>query len=308
MKAAKSLVSPRRWCLTGTPIQNRIEDLTSLLKFLHFEPFAQSHAFMRYILDPLSKDTPNRTFSLQALLHTICLRRTEKLLDLPTPHFEKIVVRMCTEETSLYSEIVKKCARDVDEVVSTKKKKIKKYNVLFTAMMRLRRLCNHGTFPVCVPASTSSPSTSKIDAELESTLDLLEQHLQSKHIDYLRIDGRVKFEQRLLILQQFRESNVPVLLMSIQTGALGLNLTVASYVHIVEPQWNPSVEEQAIARAVRMGQTRSVTIIRYVVKNSVEENIVNLQKRKRNLAKFTLDERPRDGGNENLEVRRVDPW
>lgn len=160
-------MSPRRWCLTGTPIQNRIEDLTSLLKFLHFEPFAQSHAFMRYILDPLSKDTPNRTFSLQALLHTICLRRTEKLLDLPTPHFEKIVVRMCTEETSLYSEIVKKCARDVDEVVSTKKKKIKKYNVLFTAMMRLRRLCNHGTFPVCVPASTSSPSTSKIDAELE---------------------------------------------------------------------------------------------------------------------------------------------
>lgn len=125
---------------------------------------------MRYILDPLSKDTPNRTFSLQALLHTICLRRTEKLLDLPTPHFEKIVVRMCTEETSLYSEIVKKCARDVDEVVSTKKKKIKKYNVLFTAMMRLRRLCNHGTFPVCVPASTSSPSTSKIDAELECDL------------------------------------------------------------------------------------------------------------------------------------------
>ncbi|KUI59861.1 Transcription termination factor 2 [Cytospora mali] len=67
-----------------------------------------------------------------------------------------------------------------------------------------------------------------------------------------------------------------------------LNLTVANQVHIVEPQWNPSVEEQAIARAVRMGQTGEVTIFRYVLQNTVEQNVVKLQEKKRGLAKFTL--------------------
>ncbi|CAI0652969.1 unnamed protein product [Colletotrichum noveboracense] len=77
--------------------------------------------------------------------------------------------------------------------------------------------------------------------------------------------------------------------MSIETGAVGLNLTAANYVHIVEPQWNPSIEEQAIARALRMGQTREVTVLRYVVQRSVEQNIMHLQKRKKSVAKFMFN-------------------
>ncbi|KAI0161065.1 hypothetical protein GGR52DRAFT_586385 [Hypoxylon sp. FL1284] len=88
----------------------------------------------------------------------------------------------------------------------------------------------------------------------------------------------------------FREDpQVLVLLMSIETGAVGLNLTVATHVHIVEPQWNPSVEEQAVARAVRMGQKREVRIMRYVMKKTVEQNIIDIQQRKTKLAKFTFD-------------------
>ncbi|KAF5522000.1 putative ATP-dependent helicase [Colletotrichum aenigma] len=77
--------------------------------------------------------------------------------------------------------------------------------------------------------------------------------------------------------------------MSIGTGAVGLNLTAANYVHIVEPQWNPSVEEQAIARALRMGQTREVTVLRYVVQRTVEQNITHLQKKKKSVAKFMFN-------------------
>ncbi|KAH9238259.1 hypothetical protein K456DRAFT_1826767 [Colletotrichum gloeosporioides 23] len=78
--------------------------------------------------------------------------------------------------------------------------------------------------------------------------------------------------------------------MSIETGAVGLNLTAANYVHIVEPQWNPSIEEQAIARALRMGQTREVTVLRYVVQHAdTSKNIMHLQKRKKSVAKFMFN-------------------
>ncbi|TEA10443.1 Transcription termination factor 2 [Colletotrichum sidae] len=74
--------------------------------------------------------------------------------------------------------------------------------------------------------------------------------------------------------------------MSIETGAVGLNLTAANRVHIVEPQWNPSVEDQAVARAMRMGQKREVAIFRYIVRDTVEQNIVHMQQKKKTLARF----------------------
>jgi SWI/SNF-related matrix-associated actin-dependent regulator of chromatin subfamily A3 len=172
-----------------------------------------------------------------------------------------------------------------------------------------------------------------------SSLDLLQSLLTQNNIPSLRIDGRVSYEQRLRALETFRnDPDVSVLLMSIQTGSVGfvhtllfsgivanqehrLNIAIANRVHIIEPQWNPSVEEQAIGRALRMGQTRTVTVIRYSMNKTVEEvrglyqaldlrsahrtnlpsqNIRNMQRRKRNLAKFTLDGADGDCG--TLEV------
>ncbi|KAM5350499.1 hypothetical protein ACJ41O_007004 [Fusarium nematophilum] len=108
-------------------------------------------------------------------------------------------------------------------------------------------------------------------------------------IPHVQVDGRTSYAERSNRLNTFRDDpRVVVLLMSIETGAVGLNLTAASVVHIVEPQWNPSVEEQAVARALRMGQTKEVKIFRYIMKGTVEENIVNLQQKKRKLATFTF--------------------
>ena len=146
-QAARNLTSLRRWCLTGTPIQNRLEDLVSLLGFLHFEPFSRSAVFNRHILEPLSKEDPNRTYRLQALLRTICLRRSETLLNLPQPQSREITVTLTQGERELYNDILKKCAREIDQVVSSQVK-LKKYSVLFTAIMKLRMVCNHGTVPV----------------------------------------------------------------------------------------------------------------------------------------------------------------
>ena len=114
------------------------------MKFLHFEPFSHTFFFQRHILEPLSKNTPDRAVNFRALLHAICLRRNEKYLNLPKPLYEEISVELEGKERQVYKSILKKCARDIDEVVSARAK-IKKYPILFAAIMKLRRLCNHGT-------------------------------------------------------------------------------------------------------------------------------------------------------------------
>ncbi|KAM0562875.1 hypothetical protein ACHAPJ_001715 [Fusarium lateritium] len=121
-------------------------------------------------------------------------------------------------------------------------------------------------------------------------------------ISHVHIDGRTSYTERSNRLNTFRhDPKVTVLLMSIETGAVGLNLTAANVVHIVEPQWNPSVEDQAVARALRMGQTKEVKIFRYIMKNTVEENIIGLQKKKKRLATFTFD-----GDNEGVQEKLED--
>ncbi|KAI3321518.1 SNF2 family N-terminal domain-containing protein [Xylariaceae sp. AK1471] len=123
-----------------------------------------------------------------------------------------------------------------------------------------------------------------------STLDLLSQSLATAGISSVQIDGRSDSKDRAIRLQAFQETTqFKVLLMSIGTGAVGLTLTAANYVHIVEPQWNPFVEEQAVGRASRIGQTRQVTVFRYIAADTVEQNLLDLQQKKRNLARFTFD-------------------
>ncbi|KAK8037230.1 SNF2 family N-terminal domain-containing protein [Apiospora marii] len=121
----------------------------------------------------------------------------------------------------------------------------------------------------------SSPSSKHlVFTSWRLTLDLLQLLLARQAVPNSRIDGQTSFAEREVILQRFsREDGPGVLLLSIATGALknSLTLTVADRVHIVEPQWNPSVEEQAIGRALRIGQHRNVTIYKYIAKRTVEE-------------------------------------
>jgi SNF2 family DNA or RNA helicase len=124
----------------------------------------------------------------------------------------------------------------------------------------------------------------------KKTLDILGKLLRARDIQPIRVDGDVSYPERLERLAKFQQCpEASVLLMTYGTGAVGLNLTAANRIHIVEPQWNPCVEEQAIGRALRLGQSREVTVVRYVMKNTVEQNIIVFQKRKEKLAKFTFD-------------------
>ncbi|KAF2726768.1 hypothetical protein EJ04DRAFT_539274 [Polyplosphaeria fusca] len=116
----------------------------------------------------------------------------------------------------------------------------------------------------------------------KKSLDIAGNLLKAQNIPFLRVDGSLLFSKRKTALTQFQErSDVPVLLMTLGTGAVGLNsLSVANRIHILEPQWNPSVESQAIGRVVRLGQERPVTIVRYIMNKTVEKSVQNRQFRK----------------------------
>ncbi|KAI0857459.1 SNF2 family N-terminal domain-containing protein [Xylaria cubensis] len=386
-RAAAGLHTRRRWCLTGTPIQNKLDDLTSIAQFLRLPPLSTRTAFQKHILGPLSEGGPNFAKPLRGYLEAYCLRRSEKCVTLPPSWSKDVMLLLSSEERQRYDRILDNTRRQIDSLVS--KRDNSTCRKLFTAMLRMRMLCNLGTFswvraskgllgrrnldigcercsasdedtlmllegssfcsdcqrplglssPLPSPAddqtSTAEDScrdvhmildkvagdptlqksppmrhgfSTKLNAVVQnvslsgpgdksiifsywtSTLDLISQLLGQAKVAYRQVDGRTSYAERSKALKAFKEDpEIHVLLMSIETGAVGLNLTVANKVHIVEPQWNPSVEEQAIARALRMGQTREVTIIRYVVENTVEQNIINLQQRKKRLAKLTFD-------------------
>lgn len=143
-RASEKLLAQRRWCLTGTPIQNRLDDLLSLLRFLHFEPFCRPSIFQKYVLAPLSKENSEGSKMLHVLLRGICLRRNEKYLELSEPQHQEIKLTLSTEEKTLYDGVLKRFQDDLDNLVSNQSK-TKKYAILFTMIMKLRRLCNHGT-------------------------------------------------------------------------------------------------------------------------------------------------------------------
>ncbi|KAI1357569.1 SNF2 family N-terminal domain-containing protein [Xylaria arbuscula] len=403
-KATCKLTATRRWCLSGTPISNSLEDLRSLLAFLRFRPFSEASFFRRHIIEPLGTDSTDQFRNLRMLMYAICFRRTADLLSLPLHLTEEVAITLSSREDEMYRKILAQSQKEYEKI-STMKSSKKKYTVLFATTMQLRRLCNHGTFqqssntgtdslkldaqskPVCeycfadnadlgfasdtlivcpeclrtlghefdaaptyeqrgtatdstdialsLPHRVQTPSLSlfpsyspsggpmgcstKLNVVVDNiqttqissknlvftswrtTLDILQQLLMVRGIPCLRIDGGTPFANRQSILQEFcQNKDQTVLLLSIATGAVGLTLTAADRVHIVEPQWNPLVEEQAISRALRIGQTRSVTIFKYITKNTVEENIVSLQKRKMHLSRISLDGRG-DHAGEKLE-------
>ncbi|KAI9688916.1 MAG: hypothetical protein M1822_001273 [Bathelium mastoideum] len=136
-------------------------------------------------------------------------------------------------------------------------------------------------------------------------LDVLGDMLRLQAINFVRIDGNVPISERQRQLEAFRERpEVSTLLMTFSTGAVGLNLSCANCIHIVEPQWNPTIEEQAIARALRLGQTRDVTVIRYVVEKSVEKNILEFQRRKQRLSSLAFDEDRQESVSDKLQELR----
>ncbi|KAF2996999.1 hypothetical protein E8E14_002613 [Neopestalotiopsis sp. 37M] len=204
--------------------------------------------FRKFMVNQSSSQSSDRFKHLRLLLRSICLRRTREVIGLADAVPELRLIDLTPEERDEYDRIINSCRIRIKSIVSRYGKNIN--STVLESMLRLRLFCNNGA-----PENDCSTGASDYD----EILSYLQQ-----------------------ILDDFRSPKGPnILLMTLGTGAVGLNLAVASRIYLLEPQWNPAIEEQAMSRALRLGQKEKVTIIRYIVRNSVEDsNILSRQANK----------------------------
>ncbi|KAK6138892.1 hypothetical protein DH2020_027366 [Rehmannia glutinosa] len=439
-QAAFAMTSYCRWCLTGTPLQNNLEDLYSLLCFLHVEPWCNWAWWNKLIQKPYENGDHRGLKLVKAILRPLMLRRTKEskdkdgrpILVLPPTDIQVIECEQSEAEHDFYSALFKRSKVQFDQFVA-QGKVLHNYANILELLLRLRQCCNHpflvmsrgdtdkyadlnklakrlfqsnpdsttqtgpspayveevvdnirngenSECPICLESADdpvltpcahrmcrecllsswptpagglcpicrqllkkteliTCPSASRFRIDVEknwqesskilklldclenirnsgsgeksivfsqwtSFLDLLEIPLKTRKFGFLRFDGKLAQKQRGKVLHEFAETKEKtVLLMSLKTGGVGLNLTAASNVFLMDPWWNPAVEEQAIMRIHRIGQKRTVHVRRFIVKDTVEERMQQVQARKqRMIAGALTDEEVRSARLEELKM------
>ncbi len=305
-KAARLLKGEQRLALSGTPIENHLGELWSLMDFLN-PGLLGSATFFRGALEAGEGVTPEGRALLSRALRPFILRRTKDQVapELPARTEQTLVVELDRTERARYDELkahYRKTllggSRDWSQV---------RFNAL-EALLRLRQAsCHPGLLD---PAMKKMPS-SKLEAllvhlgevveegrkalvfsQFTSLLGIVRTALETEKIPFAYLDGKTR--DRAAAVNQFRTNpDCHVFLISLKAGGLGLNLTEAEVVFLLDPWWNPAVEAQAIDRTHRIGQTRPVFAYRLVAKDTVEEKVLELQKSKRELADAILGA---DGG------------
>ncbi|KAK6936152.1 HIRAN domain [Dillenia turbinata] len=439
--AAAALTADCRWCLTGTPVQNNLEDVYSLVRFLRVEPWGNWAWWNKLVQKPFEEGDERGLKLVQNILKPIMLRRTKCSLDkegrpilvLPPADIQVIYCELTAAEKDFYEALFKRSKVKFDQFVE-QGRVLHNYASILELLLRLRQCCDHpflvmsrgdtqeyadlnklakrflrggqcfvdgenndvpsrayiqevveelrngkegecpiclevyedavltpcahrlcrecllaswrnatsGFCPVCrkiigkqelITAPTSSrfqididknwvesskvsvllqeleklrPSGTKsiIFSQWTAFLDLLQIPLSRSNISFLRLDGTLNQQQREKVIKQFSgESNIMVLLMSLKAGGVGINLTAASNAFVLDPWWNPAVEEQAVMRIHRIGQTKSVMIKRFIVKGTVEERMEAVQARKQRMISGALtDQEVRTARIEELKM------
>ncbi|KAJ1701896.1 hypothetical protein LUZ63_001675 [Rhynchospora breviuscula] len=437
-QAAFALRSHCRWCLTGTPLQNNLEDLYSLLCFLHVKPWCNWDWWSKLIQRPYENGEERGLNLVKAILRSLMLRRTKETKDkegrpilvLPPVDVQVVECEPSEAERDFYQALFRRSQVKFDQFVA-QGKVLHNYASILELLLRLRQCCNHPFLvmsqastreytdldklarcfldisqtnsiagptpayveevvenlrqgvvtecPICLESASDDPVLTpcahrlcrecllaswqtplggpcpicrrllnksdlitcptenrfQVDVEnqwkesckvaklircLEGVqkkkeksivfsqwtgfLDLLEIPLRRKNIGFLRFDGKLQQKQREQVLKEFNESRDKlVLLMSLRVGGVGLNLTAASNVFLTDPWWNPAVEEQAIMRIHRIGQKKQVQVRRFIVKDSVEERMQQVQDRKQRMISGALtDDEVRTARIEELKM------
>lgn len=297
-KAACELNSQRRVILSGTPIENHLGELWSLFRFLNPGLLGSIDKFQKKFITPISNHNQLAKQTLKNLVHPYILRRTKTqvLSELPPKIEQSIYIEPSSEELAFYEAIRQ---RAMDNLAKLSTAENKRFSIL-AEITRLRQACCHSS----LVDENIKLENSKLAAFLELVQELIEnkhkvlvfsqyvryleivqQTLRENDITYQYIDGAVPINQRKAAVAEFQSGKGgDVFLISLKAGGTGLNLTAADYVIILDPWWNPAVEDQAADRAHRMGQQRPVTVYRLIMKNSIEEKIIHMHKDKRDLA------------------------
>jgi superfamily II DNA or RNA helicase len=302
-KAARLLQSRNRIVLTGTPIQNNTFDLYSQLSFACPGLLGSKQYFKDIYAIPIDKfEYGRRAQELQQKIKPFILRRTKKQVAKELPEKTEMVIycEMDAEQRKIYDAYEKElrefiAANDDDDLN-------KNSMHVLTGLTRLRQICNS---PVLLKEGYSGDHAVKIEilteqiqskskdhkilvfSQFVEMLDLIKAELEDKNIPFEYLTGQTK--NRAKAVNNFQQNEeIRVFLISLKAGGVGLNLTQADYIYLVDPWWNPAAENQAIDRSYRIGQTKNVIAVRLICSNTVEEKILSLQKRKNELAQNLL--------------------
>ncbi len=308
-KAVKEIVADTRYALTGTPIENSLAELWSIFDYIMPGYLFAYKKFKTEFEVPIVKEENQKAMKkLRMLIEPFILRRTKKevLTELPEKTITVLNNQMKEEQEKIYLNYLAQAKQDIAETINVKGFERSHIQVL-SALTRLRQICCHPSLFI----KDYKEGSSKLEQCIEiikdaiesghkillfsgytSMFEIIEKELNKNGISYFKLTGATKVDERIRMVDEFNESkDIKVFLISLKAGGTGLNLTGADMVIHYDPWWNASAENQATDRAYRIGQKNNVQVYKLITKNSIEEKIYELQKKKSTLIDNVLDTR-----------------
>ncbi|MCA9495985.1 MAG: DEAD/DEAH box helicase [Nanoarchaeota archaeon] len=300
-KAVRLISSRRMILLTGTPLENNLDELYGTFDLIMPAYLGNKMEFSREFVSKIERNNMIALELLQAKIRPFILRRTKKevLKELPDKQEQVVYNEMTNKQVVVYQEVLNRVKADVNDLIEKQGFNKSRIQVL-SALLKLRQVCNHPSllddsfigetnisgkynqFMELLEEVIDSGKKVLVFSQFTSMLDIFQKDLGKMGISFLRLDGSTKNRQDLV--DEFNEDeSIKVFLISLKAGGVGLNLTSASAVFLYDPWWNPMVEKQAMDRAHRIGQKKTVNIYKFITRNSIEEKILKLQERKGNM-------------------------
>ena len=304
-KAVKKVQADFRLALTGTPVENRLSELWSIFDYL-MPGFLYSYKKFREEVEvPVVQNSDEDAMKrLQKMIRPFVLRRLKKevLTDLPDKLEENMFVQLTGEQQKLYDAHVKRMMLMLDKQ-SEEEFKTSKITIL-AELTKLRQICcdpslvfvdykaDSAKVDMClnmIRNAVESGHKILLFSQFTTMLDHLAKRLEEEKISYYMLTGSTSKEKRAQMVENFNEDETQVFCISLKAGGTGLNLTAADIVIHFDPWWNLAVQNQATDRAHRIGQKNVVNVYKLIVKDTIEENIMKLQEKKRELADQILE-------------------
>ncbi|WP_263310587.1 DEAD/DEAH box helicase [Brachybacterium atlanticum] len=297
--AAKRMRAGMRLAITGTPMENSLDDLWAILDLVAPGLLGTAIGFRkRFTLPIATGEAPQRMEQLRRRIRPFLLRRTKELVakELPEKHEEVLTVTLSPEHRAVYDSVLQRERKKVLGLIDTDLDRSR--FIVFRSLTLLRMLALD---PSLVDAEEyADVPSSKLEAlfdrleevigdghrvllfsQFTTYLDRVAGELSARGIDFAHLDGSTR--DRDAAVSGFRDGDAPVFLISLKAGGFGLTLTEADYVFLLDPWWNPAAENQAVDRAHRIGQDRQVMVYRMIAEDTIEEKVLALQRRKAEL-------------------------
>ncbi|HUH71830.1 MAG TPA: DEAD/DEAH box helicase [Mycobacterium sp.] len=303
-QCARRLAAPFKLAITGTPMENNLMELWSLLSITAPGLFPSPTKFADFYAKPIEKTGDPEVLALfRRRIKPLVKRRTKELVaaELPAKQEQILDIELPPRHRTLYD---KRLQRERQKVLGLLDDIQRNRFTILKSLTVLRQMALH---PGLVDPAHDTLASAKIDALAEHLRDVVDgshralvfsqftrflgrvrDRLDTEGIDYCYLDGRTR--NRATVVQRFKDGDAPIFLISLKAGGFGLNLTEADYCFLLDPWWNPATEAQAIDRTHRIGQTRNVMVYRLIARDTIEEKVMALSARKAKLFAGVIDD------------------